>query len=141
MNWWLIETDILEWKTKGKTTLIQKDPVKGNHHKQVQTQNVPTDVVENTNCINKRDLLFTNKSKALPRETEKMLHEDQRDKRATLHWSAHPQGEQNKTKKPSYGMDWQKKGKYGHAKLDNKQSKNVQDIWQSLSRISWKTEE
>ena len=52
MNGRLQEADVPEWMTKGKTTLIQKDPVKGIAPKQLQTHNVPTYDVENTYSTN-----------------------------------------------------------------------------------------
>ena len=46
MNRCLQETDIPKWMNKGKTSLMQKDT------KQLQTHNMPTDDVENTNGTN-----------------------------------------------------------------------------------------
>ena len=84
MKRYLQEKDIPEWTTKRKTTLIQKDPTKRNRSKQLQTHNVPTDDVENTNDTTKgRDLLLVNKLQIVPRGTERMLQVDQR--RAITH--------------------------------------------------------
>ena len=58
-----------------------------------------------------------------------MQQVNQRHRRTTLHWSAHPQREQDETEKSTYGLDWLQKGIwYGPAKLDNKLPQNVQDI-------------
>ena len=46
MNKCMQKTDIPKWMTKGKVTLIQKDPLKGTAPK---THDMPTDDVENTN--------------------------------------------------------------------------------------------
>ena len=53
MNSCLQGTHVPEWMTKGKTTLIQKDPLAGTSPKQLQTHNLPTDDVENLNTTNK----------------------------------------------------------------------------------------
>ena len=62
MNRCLQDTQVPEWMTKGKTILIQKDRSKRTAPKQLQTHNLPTNDVENTNSTNKgKDLLFANK--------------------------------------------------------------------------------
>ena len=59
MNRCLEETEIQEWMTKRKTTLIQKDTKKRNRVQQLQTHTVPTDDVENTDDTNQgQNLLF-----------------------------------------------------------------------------------
>ena len=53
--------------TKRKTTLIQKDTIKGTNPKKLQTYNLPTDDMENINSTNKvRDLLLLNISRLFP---------------------------------------------------------------------------
>ena len=53
----------------------------------------------------------------------------QRHCRITLHRSTHPNWEQDKTEKSSYGLDWLQKGIwYGPNKLDTTLSQNVQNI-------------
>ena len=54
MNRCLQETNIPECMTEGKTKLIQKDPQKWTAPppKQLETHNVPTDDMENTNGTN-----------------------------------------------------------------------------------------
>ena len=52
MNRCLKERNIPEWITQGKITLIQKDPPQRHRPKQLQTHEVPTDDVENTNDTN-----------------------------------------------------------------------------------------
>ena len=51
MNTCFEEQNIPECKTKERTTLIQRPPIK-NRFKQLLTHNVPTDDVENANSIN-----------------------------------------------------------------------------------------
>ena len=86
MNRCLQEADKPEWMTKGKATLIQKDPTQGKCLKQLQTHNVSTCDVKNTNCTNKgKDLQLTNKTQIVPRGTERMPQRIQRHRRATLY--------------------------------------------------------
>ena len=64
------ETYALEWMTQGKTPLspIQNDPPK-NRSQQLQTHNVPTHDMENTNRINWWEyFLFANKPRTVPRK-------------------------------------------------------------------------
>ena len=102
MNRCLQGAHIPKWMTKGKTTLIQKDPSKGTAPKQLQTYNLPTDDVENINSTNKgRDLLLTNKLWIIPGGAERI----QRHSRVTLHSPAHPKQEQDQMEKFSYDLD------------------------------------
>ena len=89
------------------------------------THNLPTDDLENINSTKKgRDLLLADKPRMVTWGTEGMLQRIQRDRRPTLHRSAHPQREQDQMEKSSYGLDWQHRGIwYGPAKLDNKPQK------------------
>ena len=65
--------------------------------------------MENTNGRNKeRDLLLTNKSRIVPCGTEKMPQRIKRHKRTTLHWSEHPQREQDESEKSGYGLKYKK---------------------------------
>ena len=73
MNRCLQWAHVPEWVTKGKTTLIQKDPAQRNRLKPLMTNNLPTDDVENINSTNKgRDLLLANKLWIVPWGTERM---------------------------------------------------------------------
>ena len=61
--------------------------------------------------------------------TERIPQRIQRYKRATLHWSTHPQRDQDETEKSSYRLDWLQKGIwYGPTKLDKSLPQNVQNI-------------
>ena len=61
--------------------------------------------------------------------TEKIPQGIQRHRRTTLHWSAHPQWEQDEMEKSGYGLDRpQKSIWYGPTKLDYKLSQIVQNI-------------
>ena len=94
------------------------------HSKQLQTHNLPTYDMENINS--------TNEPWVVPWGIERMPQRIQRHRRATLHWSVHPQQEQDQTDKSSYSLDWRQKSIwYGPAKLDNKLPQNVQNIRQS----------
>ena len=66
---------------------------------------------------------------------------DQRYGRATIYWSAHPQEEQDKTEKPSYGLDWLQKGIwYGPTKLDNRHVHDIQWSHKVYQKYHWKLE-
>ena len=101
-----------------------------NYFKQLQTDNGPTNGVENTNSTNQgKDLLLAKKPGIVPRRTERMPQKIQRHSRITLHRSTHPKREPDKTEKSRYGLDWLQKGIwYGSTKLDNTLSQNVQNI-------------
>ena len=70
--------------------------------------------------------------------TERIPQRIQRHSRITLHRSTNPKWEQDKTEKPSYGLDWLERGIwYGSTKLDNTLSQNVQNIAKS-HKLHWK---
>ena len=96
-----------------------------NCSKQLQTNNLPTNDVENINNTNKgKDLLLANKPRIVPWRTERMPQSIQRHSRITLHRSTHPIWEQDKTEKSIYGLDWLQKGIWYGSTL----SQNVQNI-------------
>ena len=73
--------------------------------RKLQTDNLPTDDVENINRINVgRDLLLATKPRIVTWGTEKMLQRIQRHNRVTLHRSAHPKREQYQTE--NLAMAW-----------------------------------
>ena len=75
-----------------KDRINPKGPKQSNCPKQLQTHNLPCDVVENINCTN--NLLFTNKPPIVPWGTERKLPQrNQRHSSVTLHKSAHPKRE------------------------------------------------
>ena len=96
-----------------------------NCSKQIQTDNLPTNDVENTNSTNKgKDLLVTNKPQVVPWRTERMRQRIYCI--INFHRSTHPKWEQDKMEKSSYCHDWQQKGiGYGSTKLDNILSQNI----------------
>ena len=111
MNRCLQDVHVPEWMTKGKTTLIQKDPSKGtapNNYRHITC--VPMIWKILTAQIRKKDLLFANKPRIVSWRTERMLQRIQRHSRITLHRSTHPKWEQDKTEKSSYGLDWLQEG-------------------------------
>ena len=98
MNRFLQEALVPEWMTRGRTTLIQKEHLK------------ETDDVENTNDTNQlRDLFLNNKQQIVTRGTGRMLQRIQRHRKTTLYRLAHPQRDQDKTRKYIYGwIDFKK---------------------------------
>ena len=100
-----------------------------NRSNQLLTYYVITYDLKNTNSTNQgEDLLFVNKPRVVPSGTGGIPQEDQRKRRATIYWSAHPQGEPNEVQNLIYGINWwQKDIYYGSTKLDNRQSLTVQD--------------
>ena len=82
------------------TTLIHKGPLKRNRPKQSHIHTVPTYDEANANGTNKgRDRFLANKPRIFSWGTERMPHRIQSYNRVTIHWSAHPQGEQDVTEK------------------------------------------
>ena len=122
-----------------KDYINPKRPKQRNCSKQLQTDNLPLNDVENTNSTNKgKDLLLANKPRIVPWRTERMPQRIQRHSRITLHRSIHPKWKQDKTEKSSYGLDWLQKGIwYGSTKLDTTLSQNVQNITWS-HKLHWK---
>ena len=124
MNRCLEYIDIPEWKTKGKTSWIQNDPQKRstlpNKYRPItclpmMLKILMVQITEEINYSLRRS-----------RKTERMPH---------------PQGQQKKMKKCSYGMDWCRKGlQYDPTKLDNRLFQNVQDIQWSHS-VYWEYHE
>ena len=102
MNRCLQGTQVSDWMTKRKTTLIPKDPSKGTASNNYR----PITCLPNKG----KDLLLANKPRIVPWRTERMPQRIQRHSRITLHWSIHPKWEQDKTEKSSYGLDWRQKG-------------------------------
>ena len=113
-----------------KDHIDPKGPKQRNRSKQLQTDNLPTDDVENIYSTNKgRDSILANKPQIVSWGTERMPQRIQRHSRVTLHRSTHPNRGQDQTGKSSYGLNWLRKGLwYGSAKLDNKLPQNVQNI-------------
>ena len=67
MNIYIQEVDLTEWMTKENTTLIQKDHLGRLTPQQLQTYNMPTEYVENTNVTNEYGyLLQVNKRQIFP---------------------------------------------------------------------------
>ena len=113
-----------------KDYINPKGPKQRTCSKQLQTDSLPTNDVENTNSTNKgKDLLLANKPRIVPWRTKKMPRRIQRHCRITLHRSTYPKWEQDKTEKYSYSLDWLQKGIwYAPTKLDTTLSQNVQNI-------------
>ena len=98
----LQKTDILEWLTKEKTTLIQKDTKKGTTpNNDRPTQCLPMTWKILTAQIKEEVYDSLIKLRTVPRRTERMLQIDQRNWRVIIHWLTYPHGLQNETKKSS----------------------------------------
>ena len=91
------------WQYNQKKDYINpKGPKQRNCSKQLQTDNLPTNDVENTNSTNKeKDLLLANKPWIVPWRIERLPQRIQMHSRITLHRSTHPKWEQEKTEKSS----------------------------------------
>ena len=112
MNRCLQGAQVPDWMTKGwlDDHIDTKGPKQRNYSKQLQTNNLPTNHVENNNCTNKRkDFRLTNKPWIVPWRTERMPQKIKRHSRITLRRSTHPEWEQDPTEKSSYGLDWLQK--------------------------------
>ena len=123
-------------KDQRKDCINPKGPKRRNCSKQLQTDNLPTNDVKNTNSTNKgKELLLVNKLRIVPWRTERMLQRIPRHSRITLHRSTHPKWEQDNMEKSSYGLDWLHNGIwYGPKKQDTSLSQNVQNITWSHKR-------
>ena len=124
-----------------KDYINPKGPKQRDCSKQLQTDKLPTNDVENANNKNKRkDLLLTYKPRIVPWKTERMPQRIQRRSRIILHRPTHPKWEQDKTEKSSYGLDWlQKCIWYGSTRLDNTLSQNIQNIFNNFIEKTMQT--
>ena len=99
MNRCLEWTNIPEWMTKRKTTLIEKDLQKGTAPNNYKTIMSPDDE-ENTNSIYSGGvLLLTNKLRTVYQKTERIQQENKRNRRSSIRWSTHHDRDQKETKK------------------------------------------
>ena len=135
-----------------KDYINPKGPNQKNCSKQLQTDNLPTNDVKNTNKTNKgKDLLLANKPRIVPWRTERMPKRIQRHSRITLHRSTHPKWEQDKTKNLAMTwIDYKKAYDMVPQSWINTLSQNVQNItWSQTSskrpckpgEWSWQLEE
>ena len=84
----------------------KRTKLKTKRSKQLQTNNLPTDDVENINSSNKgRYLLLFKKTRIILLETERMLQRIQRRRSFTSHRSAHSEQEQEQTEKSINCLD------------------------------------
>ena len=103
MNRCLQGAHLPKWMTKAKTTPIQKDPSKGtapNNYTPITCLPIMWKILK---AQLKEEIYY---SRVVSWGAERMLQKIQRHSRVTLHRSAHPQREQDQTKKSSYGLDW-----------------------------------
>ena len=126
MNRCLQGTQIPDWMTKGKTTIIQKDPR-------------PMWKILSAQIREKFYFSLTNR-----RRTERMPQRIKRHSRITLYRSIHPKWELGKTEKSTCSLDWPRKGIwYGSTKLDYTLSQNVQnEVINVIKKImqTWRVE-
>ena len=144
MNKGIQETEIREWMTKGKTTLIQKDPFKGtapDNYRPITCLPMMWKIL--TAQIREKIYNSVISCRLFPEDTERTPQENQRHRGTTIRRSTHPQREKNETEKSSYGLDWLQKGlRYGPPKLDTTLSKNIYPTKSySLSKRQWKPAE
>ena len=118
------------WKTLKKTTLIQKNPRKRtapNNYRPITCLLMMWKILR---AQIREKIHYSLTSRGLFPYEERMLQRIQRHSRVTLHRSAHPEWEQDQTKKSRYGLDWlQKDIWHGSTKLDNELPQNVQNIY------------
>ena len=113
-----------------KDYINPKGPKQRNCSKQLQSDNLPTNDVENTNSTNKgKDLLLLTNRGLFPDEL-KGCCKGSRGKAELLYIDQHILNEsKTRLKNKSYSLDWLQKGIwYGSTKLDNTLSQNVQNI-------------
>ena len=129
MNRCLEETDISEWMTKGKITLIQKDSQKEitqNNYRPVTWKILMAEIKVEIYYLLIKHGPFYAEQKGCCKGT----------RGDTIYWLTHPGKVLNEMEKYSYDVDWLQKGiQYSPAKCTRYPAVI------SLSRKSWKTEE
>ena len=131
-----------DWKTKGKTTLIQKNLSKRtapNNYRPITYLSMMWKIL--TAQI-REEIYISLTSCSLFTEEQKICRKGSRCSAVLLYIDQHILSKsKTRRKKPKHGLDWQQKSIwYGSAKLDNKVSQNVQNIaWsQKLHRENHK---
>ena len=110
MNRYLQGAQVPEWMNKGKTTFIQKHLNKWNVSKNYRPITCLQSMWKILTAQIRKKIYYSLTSRGLfPDEQKKCCKGSTGQSRITLHRSAHPKWEQNKTEKYSYGLDWQKK--------------------------------
>ena len=113
----LEETNILEWMTKAKIILIQKDPAEGT----IPSMCLPMMWKILTAQI--KEISHSLVSRVVFGRTRRMSGRSKRNRWYTVDWSAHPEREQSIVEKWIHGVDWIQEGQwFGLAKLDNRVS-------------------
>ena len=127
MNRCLQGAQVPEWMTKGKTTLIQKDPSKGtapNNYRPITCLPMTWKIL--TAQIREK-IYYSLTSRGFSPDEHKRCRKGSRGTAELL--NIDPKWEQDKMEKSSYGLDWLQKGIwYGPTKLDTTLSQNVQNI-------------
>ena len=130
MNRCLQDAHVPEWMTKGKTTLIQKDPSKGtapNNYRPITCLPMTWKIL--TAQIREK-IYYSLTSRGLFPDEQKGCRKGSRGTAKLLFIDQHILNEsKTRRKKSSYGLDWQQEGIwYGPTKLDITLSQNVQNI-------------
>ena len=124
MNRCLQEAHVPEWMTKGKTTLIQKDPLKKpppNNYRPIICLPMMWKIL--TAQI-REEIYYSLTSRRLFPKEQKGCYKWSRDTGELLYTDQH-----NLNESKSYGLGWLQKGIwYGPAKLHNKLPQKVQNI-------------
>ena len=97
MNRRLQRSLLSEWMTKGKTTLIQKDPSKGTAPSNCRSMTCLPMTRKILTAQKGRDLQLANKPRIVPWRAERMLQKILWHRRVTLQRATHPKWEQDQT--------------------------------------------
>ena len=122
MNRCLQGAHVLEWMTKGKTTLIQKNPFKGtspNNYRPIMCLPMMWKILI---ALIREEIYYLLTSHGLFLEEQKGYHKGSRGTGELLYIDQHILNE-SKTRWKNLAMAW-----IGPTKLDNKLTQNVQNI-------------
>ena len=126
----LQRAQVAEWMTKGRTTLIQKDPSKGsvlNNYRLITCLPMMWKILT---AQVREEIYYSQTSRGLFLEKQKRCCKESKGTAMLLLIDQHILNEsKTRLKKSNYGLDWLQKGMwYGSVKLDNKLPQIVQNI-------------
>ena len=130
MNICLQGVQVPNWMTKGKTTLIQKDPSKGtapNNYRPITCRPMMWKILK---AQIRENIYYSLTSRELFPDEQKGCRKASSGTAELLYIDQHILNEsKTRRKNKSYSLDWLQKGIwYGSTKLDNTLSQNVQNI-------------
>ena len=129
MNRCLQDAQVPDWMTKGKTTLIQRDPRKGivpSNYRHITCLPIIWKISTVQIC---GEIYYSLTSRGLFPDEQIGYRKGCRGTTELLYIDKHPKWKQEQTEKSSYGLDRLPKDIwYGYAKLDNQLSQNVQNM-------------